>query len=94
MVNDVLFADGEVRVFRHRRLSGGEVHGTGCALSSALAVFLGRGVELQDAVGEAIGYISSGIQAGFEIGGGSALFNHFAERAQDPRDYNAKDGSH
>jgi len=93
-VNDVLFANGEVRVFSHRRLSGGETHGTGCALSSALAVFLGQGSGLEKAVDQAIDFVSSGIEAGLRIGGGSALFNHFAERTLKASEYNTTHGRH
>lgn len=55
VVDRLLRPGRQPRLFRHPRIAGGEdVHGTGCALSSALATELGRGVELEEAVARAI----------------------------------------
>lgn len=86
-VVDVLSTDGQVRLFRHRRLAAGSAHGTGCALSSALAVFLARGLDMEKAVAEAIGYVRAGIREAFSIGGASTLFDHFAGCSRAPRGY-------
>ncbi len=53
-VEDRLFLPGgEVLAFRRPRDPLGEVHGTGCAFSSALAGFLSRGRGIREAVREA-----------------------------------------
>jgi len=50
---DVLVTPTGVNVFSADRLSGPPVRGTGCALATAIAVGLGRGRALVDAVSEA-----------------------------------------
>ncbi len=47
----------------HPRLAVGPVHGTGCALASALAVQLGRGVPIESACRVAIARVSAWIAA-------------------------------
>src|SRR4029077_15257227 len=39
---DVLDNDGRVTVFREQRISGAELHGSGCILSAAIAAGLGK----------------------------------------------------
>ena len=50
---DVLDDGGQVTVFRAERIEGVELHGTGCRLSAAIAAGLGKGLTLENAVGEA-----------------------------------------
>ena len=54
------------------------VHGTGCTLSSAIAAYLARGLELSEAVGAARGYLFEAIKSGADvaIGGGLGPVNH------------------
>ncbi|TMA32408.1 MAG: hypothetical protein E6J87_12940 [Deltaproteobacteria bacterium] len=44
------------------RISGGDVHGTGCALSSAITAQLARGVELRDAIESARRFVRDAIR--------------------------------
>ena len=50
---DVLDNEGRVSVFRAEMVSGGEIHGSGCTLSAAIAACLGQGMPLEDAVAKA-----------------------------------------
>lgn len=50
---DVLDNEGRVTVFRERRVLGGELHGSGCVLSAAIAAGLGKGMTLEDSVSTA-----------------------------------------
>jgi len=50
---DVLDDEGAVTVFRAARVEGGELHGSGCILSAAIAAGLGKGMTLEDSVGGA-----------------------------------------
>lgn len=54
-------------------------HGTGCTLSSALASYIARGMELEDAVRAAKEYISRAIESGsrYETGHGHGPVDHF-----------------
>ena len=54
-------------------------HGTGCTLSSAMAAFLARDFELEEAVRRAKAYVAAAIQAGaaYRIGHGHGPVHHF-----------------
>ncbi len=58
---DVLDHEGQVTVFRERRISGGELHGSGCLLSAAIAAGLGKGMTLEDSVGAAKRFVFEAI---------------------------------
>jgi hydroxymethylpyrimidine/phosphomethylpyrimidine kinase len=47
---------------RGERFDGGPVHGTGCALASAIAAHLARGATLRDAVAAARHFVAEGIR--------------------------------
>ncbi len=78
---DVLY-DGEVfQSFAAPKVDTNNTHGTGCTLSAALAVFLGRGLEASDALREAKAYLTKALQAGksMEVGHGHGpVCHHFA----------------
>ena len=76
-VVDVL-ADGRgvVTVFRAPRLHSRSTHGTGCALSAALASRLANGVELRAAVVAAIDYVRRAMDPGLDLGAGRAPLDH------------------
>jgi hydroxymethylpyrimidine kinase/phosphomethylpyrimidine kinase len=59
---DVLDNEGRVTVFRARRVSGGELHGSGCILSAAIAAGLGKGMTLEDSVSEAKKFVWKAIR--------------------------------
>ncbi len=62
-----------------KRLPTVNTHGTGCTLSSAVAAFLARGLDMRDAVCSAKNYIDNAIAAGAEysIGHGHGPVHHF-----------------
>ncbi|KAL7409939.1 thiamine biosynthesis protein [Mrakia frigida] len=51
-------------------------HGTGCTLSAAMAVFLGRGLNLRDATVEATRYVHNAIATSYPLGAGNGPLNH------------------
>jgi len=70
---DVLCHAGGVEQLRGPRTPAGEhVHGTGCALSSALAAYLARGVALVDACRAAKAFVAERIAAPARPGRGVA----------------------
>jgi hydroxymethylpyrimidine/phosphomethylpyrimidine kinase len=70
---DVLCHDGKIEILRGPRVPGGEhVHGTGCALSSAIAAHLARGAELVEACRAAKAYVAARIAAPVRPGRGAA----------------------
>jgi hydroxymethylpyrimidine/phosphomethylpyrimidine kinase len=67
---------GKVRVksFVHPYQDVGEVHGTGCVLSSAIAGFIAKREELLNAVEKASDFTSKLIENSVKIGNGSAFW--------------------
>jgi hydroxymethylpyrimidine/phosphomethylpyrimidine kinase len=61
---DILIDDtGAFTEFRAEYVEVGEVHGSGCTLSAAIAASLGKGMSLEDAVGAAKDYLTKQIRA-------------------------------
>jgi hydroxymethylpyrimidine/phosphomethylpyrimidine kinase len=75
-----LFYDGRNYVeLRGERVAGGGAHGTGCAFSAAIAAFLARGMELEEAVRSAKAFVARALRSSFRLGGGGrSLLDHFA----------------
>jgi hydroxymethylpyrimidine/phosphomethylpyrimidine kinase len=69
----LLLPDGRSLLHRHPRIVTRNLHGTGCALSSAIAAQLALGKGLAESVHAAIAYLQGRIVAGVEwrIGGGA-----------------------
>jgi hydroxymethylpyrimidine kinase/phosphomethylpyrimidine kinase len=73
---DILFDGREFHIFRAPRIATRDAHGTGCALSSAIAALLARGCEIPEAVAQAKRYLTETLRAASEIGRGAPLLNH------------------
>ena len=67
----LLNEDGRFTAFRSEYIDVGEVHGSGCTLSAAIAAGLAKGLTLHDAVGAAKKYVTDAIQAAPQIGHGA-----------------------
>jgi hydroxymethylpyrimidine kinase/phosphomethylpyrimidine kinase len=67
----LLIEDGTFIEFRSEYLDVGEVHGSGCTLSAAIAAGLGKGMTLQEAVGAAKKYVTDAIRTSSRIGHGA-----------------------
>jgi hydroxymethylpyrimidine/phosphomethylpyrimidine kinase len=75
---DVLF-DGEVtREFRRDRIETRNLHGTGCALSAAIAAELALGRSLDQAVTAALEFVHRAIATAPGLGGGHGPLNLWA----------------
>jgi hydroxymethylpyrimidine/phosphomethylpyrimidine kinase len=68
--------DGEV-AFRHPRIETPHTHGTGCTLSSAIAVGLAEGRSLPDAVERAEAFVYEAIRHAPNLGHGHGPLNHW-----------------
>lgn len=66
-------------VFTEQTIDTKNTHGTGCTLSSAIAAFLARGMQMADAVACAKSFIHKALAAGkdVKIGDGHGPVNHF-----------------
>jgi len=78
-VEDVLVRPGEEdRVWRSPRIRTRHTHGTGCTLSSAVATLLGRGLPLEQAIGEAREFVRQALLAAPGFGSGHGPMGHQA----------------
>jgi hydroxymethylpyrimidine kinase/phosphomethylpyrimidine kinase len=69
---DILLSDdGTFTEFRGEYVDVGEVHGSGCTLSAAIAACLGKGMTLEEAVGAAKKYVTDAIRSAPRIGRGA-----------------------
>jgi len=67
---DILLSES-LTEFRSEYLDVGEVHGSGCTLSAAIAACLGKGMNLEEAVGAAKEYVTNAIRSAPRIGHGA-----------------------
>lgn len=72
---DVLYDGRKFTEFSGERLAG-EVHGTGCAFSAAIASGLARQEDVQDAIRRAKSYIGEAIKMSLSIGRGRPSVNY------------------
>lgn len=73
------------RAFQHPRLSNQNTHGTGCTLSAAIAAGLGRGLDLETAVGQATTYLHEAIRTAYPLGHGIGPVNHLHPLMRAPK---------
>jgi len=69
--------DGDVEVdrFESPRIDAEATHGSGCALSSAIAARLARGESLREAVEAAVAEMSEAVRHGYDVGEGPGAVN-------------------
>jgi hydroxymethylpyrimidine/phosphomethylpyrimidine kinase len=73
---DVLLADGEIIELGAERVPlPRRVHGTGCALSTAAAVFLAGGDDVVRAVRKAKAYVAAGVRHARVVGRGALVLD-------------------
>ncbi|WP_427964587.1 bifunctional hydroxymethylpyrimidine kinase/phosphomethylpyrimidine kinase [Altererythrobacter sp.] len=73
-------ADERAVAFNHARLDTRHTHGTGCTLSSAIAVLLGHGQPLEHAVRLARSFVYRAIEGAPGFGAGNGPLGHQAVR--------------
>jgi hydroxymethylpyrimidine/phosphomethylpyrimidine kinase len=76
LLDFLLLAEGRIRIFEGRRIATSHTHGTGCALSAAVAASLARGLILEQAVAAARNYVRAGIRNSHQTGAGQGTLLH------------------
>lgn len=74
--NDLLYKEEKYQWFKGKRINNNNTHGTGCTLSSAIASYLARGENLENAVKKAKDYISGALAAMLDLGQGQGPMDH------------------
>ena len=78
MADRLCLANGTERVYVTEKIESSNLHGTGCALSSAIAASLALGYSLEDAVARGKDYVTEAIRRGRNLGvghGNGPVFN-------------------
>ncbi len=78
VVDLLVGADGELCRWQDARIETPHTHGTGCTLASAIAVGLGRGRAMADAVERARGFVRTAMRAAPGFGAGHGPMGHHA----------------
>ena len=73
---DVLLGPDHAEVLRAHRFDNSHTHGTGCTTASAIAAYLGRGLDVPQAVRAAKAYITGAVEHGFALGAGIGPVDH------------------
>ncbi len=77
--DDLLFEAAGETLFSAPRVKIGQTHGTGCTLSSAIAAYLGKGLERVEAITAAKAYLTRALEAAHDLsaGQGAKPLHHF-----------------
>ncbi|MDR2504359.1 MAG: bifunctional hydroxymethylpyrimidine kinase/phosphomethylpyrimidine kinase [Deltaproteobacteria bacterium] len=78
MTDWLCLGDGPVLALNHPRVHTSNNHGTGCTLSAAIAVFLGSGFSLEEAVRRAQAFLLRALETSFNPGLGAGPVNFLA----------------
>ena len=65
------------RQFKSQRIDSNNTHGTGCALSTAIASSVAKGIALEKAITDSISYVQRGIKNAPNLGSGNGPLMHF-----------------
>lgn len=81
IITDILADKDGVNFFEGPRVNTPNTHGTGCTLSSAIAAYLGHGLELEEACGKAKTYLTKALAHSDEldVGYGCGPVHHGAK---------------
>ena len=74
--DDVLYEQKQLYWFKGEHVPTNNTHGTGCTLSSAIAVFLADGCDLPTAVQRAKDYVTEALKANLRLGHGCGPIAH------------------
>jgi len=75
-MNDILLNKNTIKVFRSKKHSSKNTHGTGCTLSSAIATYLSCGKDLIKSCELGIKYVNEAIKSNLNLGKGNGPINH------------------
>jgi len=75
-VEDVLLTKKGIEIFKNKKIRTRNTHGTGCALSSAIATFLSCGKPLKKSCELGVKYVNQAIRSNLNYGKGYGPINH------------------
>ena len=78
IVQDVLVSKKEIKIFKNKKISTKNTHGTGCTLSSAIATYFSCGKTLKKSCELGIKYVNNAIGSNLKYGKGCGPINHLS----------------
>ena len=75
-MKDIFLNRNEMSIFKNKKITTRNTHGTGCTLSSAIATFYSCGKTLKKSCDMAIKYVNHAISTGPKYGKGHGPINH------------------
>ena len=75
-IQDVFVSKNEIKVFKNKKISTKNTHGTGCTLSSAITTYYSCGKTLKRSCELATKYVNSAIRSNLNYGKGYGPVNH------------------
>ena len=75
-MNDIFLNKKIIKIFKSRKYSSKNTHGTGCTLSSAIATYLSCGKDLIKSCEFGIKYVNQAIKSNIKLGKGKGPINH------------------
>ena len=76
IVQDVFVSKNEIKVFKNKKITTKNTHGTGCTLSSAITTFFSCGKPLKKSCELGIKYVNNAIGSKINYGKGHGPINH------------------
>ena len=76
IVQDVFVNKNEIKIFKNKKITTKNTHGTGCTLSSAIATFYSCGKTLKKSCELGIKYVNNSIKSKINYGKGHGPINH------------------
>lgn len=77
-VTDVLYWKGQIKTYSKPRIEPENIHGSGCAFSAAIAAFLAKGHQIDEAINEAEEFIQNALSSPIGVGYGAPIPNPLA----------------
>ncbi|MGQ9468997.1 MAG: bifunctional hydroxymethylpyrimidine kinase/phosphomethylpyrimidine kinase [Nitrososphaerales archaeon] len=84
---DLLYFDGNFKIFEENRIITKTTHGSGCCFASAIAAELAKGESIVGAVKNAKDFITKAIRFGFNVGHGFGPVNPMAHLYREAEKY-------
>ena len=84
---DTFYNGNNFKFFESNRISGENVHGTGCTFASAIAAELAKGSPLIQAIQKAKYFITNSILHSINLGEGSNIIHHLFDFSRDCQKY-------
>ena len=78
IIQDVFVSSNEIKIYKNKKISTKNTHGTGCTLSSAIATYFSCGKTLKKSCELAVKYVNNAIGSNLNYGKGHGPINHLS----------------